>query len=586
MTGTATGAAIVTFSPSTITFTNTAVGVTSAATTVTLANNGNASIVLGSATVTGDFSIVANSCGASLGVGARCTLTLRFTPAASGIRTGTLSLADASNNHTVTLTGTGVAAFQIVLTPAAVNFGSQIVGTATAITNITISNTGSSTGALGSISVSGDFVLRANTCGASLAAQTGCTVSIVFMPSAVGTRTGLLTVMNAAGTQTATLTGTGTAAATDTLSPLSLTFGRQQADTSSAAQVVTLTNSGDASLTLVSTVIVAGDFGVVNGCGPTVPAHRSCGIAVIFSPKSVGTFSGTLQITDVQRVQTITLIGTGFAGPGVSLLPSTIAFAATGVGVAGTGERLTLTNNGEVPIALTGITLTGDFGIVAGSSTCAITATVPVGGSCSMSVAFLPTASGARSGTVTVSSNAQTQVAQLGGTGVDFALASAGATIQTISNGGSAAYPLLLRPAVSTADPVTYACSGAPAYAKCTVIAQYSDLSAISTVTVTVLTGTATTSLRAAAFILPVLLCLPWYVRRRTVPGHTAFAAISLAVLAGVQGCGSNRAVPIAGNGSGTGAGTTVTPSGSYSLTVSATAAGVTHTVPLTLIVK
>ena len=708
LSGTGHGTAIVTLAPAAVLFANTAVGATSPAVTVTLANTGTAATALSAPTVTGDFSIVGTTCGGSIGAGGNCTVTLLFTPTAAGTRTGTLSLPDSSDNHTTSLTGTGTAGaltvslatvsfldttinttsaaksvtlfntgngplniagitasgdfgvsantcgaalaagavcsvsvtftptatsarsgalnivsdssgragtmttvplsgngkgfFNIVLTPAAVDFGTQLVGSTSAVTNVTISNTGSVTGALGGITVSGDFSLKANTCGTSLAAQTGCTVSVVFTPTASGTRPGLLTVTDDAGTQTATLTGTGTAPATDTLSPLSLTFAQQQVNTVSGSQIVTLTNSGDVALTLVSAAIVAGDFTAVNNCGPTVPAHTGCGIAVTFAPKSVGTQTGTLQITDVQRVQTVSLSGTAVSPPGVTLLPSSLSFAATGVGVVGAGQTLTLSNNGGVPLMLTGVTVVGNFGIVAGSSTCSLAVAVPVGGSCSMSIAFLPTGDGARTGTVTVTSNAATQTAQLSGTGIDFTLESSGATSQTVSSGSSAAYPLLLRPLVNTSDAVTYACTGAPAYAKCTVTAQYADLFAISTVTVTVLTGTATKSVRMAEALLPPvsvglsLLGLPWCLRRRrSALRNTLLAVLAIAVLAATQGCGSGRVVPDSGDGStssgsgGTGTTTTtttVTPTGTYNLTVSATAAGVMHTVPLTLIVK
>jgi len=591
LTGTGT-AGVLAVAPASLTFADTVVNAVSAARSVTLSNTGDGPLNLTSITVSSDFVIGSNTCGASLAVGASCAVGLTFNPTTSGARTGALTIVSDSAGHAgtatmVTLGGNGRVAFAIVLTPASLNFGSQITGTASAVANITISNTGVMTGALGSITVSGDFLLRANTCGRSLAAQTGCTVSVLFLPTANGARTGLLTVMDDAGTQTATLTGTGTAAATDTLSPLSLTFAQQQANTVSASQLVSLTNNGDIALTLVSAAVVAGDFSAVNGCGPTVPAHTTCGIAVSFTPRSVGALTGTLQITDVQRVQTVTLTGTAFAGPGVSLLPSSITFASTGVGVAGAGQTLTLTNNGGVPLLLAAVNVSGDFGIVAGTSTCRLNTAIPVGGSCSMSVAFLPTGTGDRTGKVTVTSNGPTQVAQLEGTGVDFMLQSAGTTSQTISSGGSAAYLLLLRPTVNTADPVTYACSGAPANAKCTVTPQYRDLSAVSTVTVTVLTGTTAHSIRAAALALPILLGLPWWLRRRTALRGSWLALLAIAMLVCLQGCGSSRVIPNPGDGSSPGTGTTiVTPTGTYNITVSATAAGVTHSVPLTLIVK
>jgi hypothetical protein len=61
------------------------------------------------------------------------------------------------------------------------------------------------------ISTTGDFSVSTTTCGASLAAKTHCTISVVFTPTAVGTRTGKLNVADDASNspQTSSLTGTG-----------------------------------------------------------------------------------------------------------------------------------------------------------------------------------------------------------------------------------------------------------------------------------------------------------------------------------------------------------------------------------------
>ena len=415
-------------------------------------------------------------------------------------------------------------------------------------------------------------------------------MSIAFTPVATGTRSGVLTVITGAGTQTATLTGIGTAPATDTLSPLSLTFGNTLVNTTSATQTITLTNSGDTALTLVSAQILAGDFTAVNGCGPTLPAHSTCAITVAFAPKSIGTLTGTLQVIDVQHSQAVTLTGTAVAGAGVSLTPANLTFASTGVGVAGAAQTLTLTNNGGSPLTLSAVTVIGDFGILSGGGTCAVFATLPAGGSCTLSVAFLPSGAGLRTGSVVITSNAPMQTAQLTGTGIDFQFVTNGDTTVTVSSGGSATFPLLLRPLINTADPVTYTCTGAPANAKCTVTSQYSDLSATGTVSLTVLTGT-TTAKRiplSAAMLLPMLLAPVWALRRRRLLAR--FAAL-VAVCAGLAmvGCGTARTIADSGSGTSSGGGSTtgpVTPTGNYTIIASATAAGVTHTVSLTLVVK
>ncbi len=609
----------ITVSPTSLQFADTPLNTVSADKSVTILNSGNGPLQLGAITASGDFAESDTCAGTTLAAGKTCTVAVRFFPVASGTRTGTLVIAsnaksDTTSTSSVALSGNGQGGFSVVLTPTSLDFGTAFVGATTAVQNITISNTGASTGKLGAAAVSGDYVLKANTCGTTLAAQTGCTVSIAFAPTATGTRTGTFSVTDDAGTQTATLTGIGTAAATDTLTPLSLSFGPTVVNTSSASQSVSLTNSGDVALTLVAAKITAGDFSAVNGCGPSLAPHTSCSIAVTFSPKSVGALTGTLEIDDVQRAQIVALTGTSTAGAGVSIAPATLTFAATGVGNVAAPQTVTVTNNGTVPLTLRTIATTGDFGLVAGAGTCATGATVAVQAGCTLQIAFAPRSAGTRAGALTVASNAATQTVQLAGQGIDFSFAANGPTSVSVVTGKSATFPLLLTPAVSSSLPVTFACTGAPANAKCTITAQYNDLSATSTVSAVIQTGITvasvqpremrrllrwpgqTTEWRPAAW-LAALLPLFLVGRRRhgqRLPSLAQTLLLAIAIAA-AGGCGSGRHTADTGTGTSTGTGTgtgtgsgsttITTPAGSYSIVVSVTGAGLTKQVPLTLVV-
>jgi hypothetical protein len=111
LTGTGT-AAVASLSPSSLTFASQAVGATSAAQTITLNNTGNAALTLTSIALTGtnpgDFAQT-NNCGSSVAAGANCTISVTFTPAASGTRTAAVTLTDNATGspQTVNLTGTG-----------------------------------------------------------------------------------------------------------------------------------------------------------------------------------------------------------------------------------------------------------------------------------------------------------------------------------------------------------------------------------------------------------------------------------------------------------------------------------------------
>ena len=87
------------------------VGTTSTAKTVTLTNNLSTALAI-SITFTGgdpgDFSQT-NTCDSSVGAKSHCTISVTFTPKATGKRTATPNVNDSANNNpqTVLLTGTG-----------------------------------------------------------------------------------------------------------------------------------------------------------------------------------------------------------------------------------------------------------------------------------------------------------------------------------------------------------------------------------------------------------------------------------------------------------------------------------------------
>ncbi|SNS31770.1 Transmembrane protein 131-like [Granulicella rosea] len=570
-----------TLSPTALTFATEPVGTASAAQTVTVTNSGNAALTVSSVTTTGDFNQTNTCLAAPIGAGASCTVQVVFLPSATGARSGVLTVYGnvAGGQATASLNGIGKTPAAVVLTPVALSFPSAIVGARSAVQNIAISNTGGVASAIASIAISGDFVITANTCGATLAAGTGCTVSIVFAPSASGVRTGTLTVVDDVGTQTASLTGTGTAPATDALAPLSLSFAPQVLNTASAAQQVTLTNSGDVALTLIAASIASGDFTAVNGCGASLNAHSTCVIAVSFVPKSVGAQTGVLTVADQFRSQSVALSGAGLAPAGVSLSPvSGLTFANTPVGQTSAVQTVTLTNNGGVALAISGVAVTGDF--VSSASTCG--SSLAAGAACALQVAFSPTVAGPRTGTLTFTDSAASspQSLALAGIGIDFSLTPNGPTTATLVSGATASYGLLLSSAAGVPGTVAFTCTGAPAHAACAVSPAAPSLGGTTTITVNVGTGLAKASPAPLpwgrrAVWLALLLPLALLPRRRR-----RFAALCL--LLALAGCGDARKIPATSLPSGS----TPTPSGTYNLVVSGSGGGVTKMVGLTLVVQ
>jgi hypothetical protein len=100
-----------TVSPTSFTFSTQAVGTSSAAKTVTLKNNLTTALAITigfTGTNSDDFGEMDN-CGGSLAPQSSCTISVTFTPSATGTRTATMNVNDSANNspQKVSLTGTG-----------------------------------------------------------------------------------------------------------------------------------------------------------------------------------------------------------------------------------------------------------------------------------------------------------------------------------------------------------------------------------------------------------------------------------------------------------------------------------------------
>src|SRR5207249_2368442 len=153
------GVSAATLSPTSLTFSSQNVGATSAPQAVTLSNSGSAPLSISSIAITGadsgDFAQT-NNCNSSLAAGAQCTINVTFRPAATGTRTGTLTVTDNASGspQTASLSGTGVAP-AATLSPTSLTFSSQDVGTRSAPQAVTLSNSGSGPLSISSIAITG-----------------------------------------------------------------------------------------------------------------------------------------------------------------------------------------------------------------------------------------------------------------------------------------------------------------------------------------------------------------------------------------------------------------------------------------------
>jgi len=423
----------ISLSASSVTFASQALGTTSAAQTVTLTNTGTAVLNLAALTFGGAASAEfarSGTCqiGTNVAAGGSCSLQVTFTPAASGARNATLAISHnaAGGTSTLTLVGTGaLAPAAASVTPTALSF-TQTVNTTSLAQAVTVRNSGGQPLTLSAIGIAGtnaaEFAIGAtSTCTVAtvLNANASCNLQLTFRPTAAGARSATLSIGHnaAASPLTVALSGTGTAAAQPavSLSASMLDFGTASLGAKSAAQAITLTNSGEAPLTLAGLVLggaAGGDFALAGTCanGATITPGGACTLQLTFAPTAVGTRSGTLTVTSnaANGNPVVALSGSGVQYA-LSVNPAALSMQSP-VGVMSATTQAVVTDSGASPITLSSITIPGPFSLQQGSNSCgAGPIDLTPGQSCSVYVAFSPAAAGAATGEVVISSASLTQ---------------------------------------------------------------------------------------------------------------------------------------------------------------------------------
>jgi len=202
------------------------------------------------------------------------------------------------------------AASAVSMSPTAVQYGTLQVGSTSQPQAVVLRDMGSASLAISSITATGDFSETDN-CATGLPAAGSCTLSVTFAPTASGSRSGSVVIQDATGSShIISLNGTGSGPAV-TLTPTSMTFASQSLGTSSTAQTVTLTNTGNSALSISNTQ-VSGTFSQTNNCPAALAPASNCQFQIVFAPVAGGNPSGALTITDNGQggSQSISLTGT------------------------------------------------------------------------------------------------------------------------------------------------------------------------------------------------------------------------------------------------------------------------------------
>jgi hypothetical protein len=323
--------------------------------------------------------------------------------------------------------GEGTAAIlateKLLITPTGLEFGSVQVGQTSPAQVVVVRNVSSSSLALSGTggTAAAPFAVTQNCQGTTLAAGAACQMSFTYAPSAPGASTATVTGTWNGEAYTIQLHGTG-AGAQLFVSPTALSFGEVAVGSTSAAQTVTLRNTGATPVVLALTGGTAtAPFATTQSChGTTLNPGATCNISFTFAPTATGAANATITGNWNGAPFSIGLAGTGIAAGGtptqaLRITPTGLEFGNVAVGTTSAAQAVTVTN-----VSSAGVTVSGTIGTPAGpfamTNNCQGTA-LAAGASCQMQFTFTPTAARDATGTATGTLNGQSYTIQLHGTG-------------------------------------------------------------------------------------------------------------------------------------------------------------------------
>jgi Abnormal spindle-like microcephaly-assoc'd, ASPM-SPD-2-Hydin len=422
LSGTGVAAPRIAVAPTTLALGNVTVG-TSGTQTFAISNTGNATLTGSAALGTGtstEFTFAPATFSIAAG-GAPVTVTATYTPTAVGADSGSIVVSSndiITPNVSVAVSGSGVAAPapKIAVTPTTLPFGNVTVGTSGTQT-FAISNTGNAT-LTGTIARGGVTSTEFTFSPASFSIVAGgapVTVTATYTPTAAGADTGSIVVSSNDATNPAvsvTVSGTGVTAPAPVIAlvPSSLSFGTVTLP-GSASLTTQVQNTGNALLTVSAITLGAGtssEFTWSPAAPITVAAGGSSTVTVTYTPTNAGTDSGTIVFTSNASngpTTSLSVTGTGqaAAAPRIAVAPLSLAFGNVTAGTTSAAQTFTVSNTGTA-------TLTGTIAPPGGTSNeftlSPASFSIAAGGApVTVSVAYAPTAVGADSGNLVVSSN-------------------------------------------------------------------------------------------------------------------------------------------------------------------------------------
>ncbi len=406
-----------TISPAAHDFANTNVGSFATAKQLTITNTGSAASGVLVAGLVGSgasaFQIIAGTdlcTGVSLAPATACTVTVTFAPTASGTAHASLQVASGTQSVGATLSGAGIGPATLELTPSTRGFGTVVTGSQSAALAFTVTNVGGQASGVPTVGLSGagaaSFAIAMNNCTSALGPAASCTIELRFAPSAMGSAAATLDVVGApGGSVSAALDGTGIAPGGIVIVPSAYAFPTTALGDTSAAQTLTVTNTGSASTGTLA-ISATGDFAIGANTCTTLAAGASCTFSATFTPSAAGERSGEVTATAapggtasaalaglaIRRLEIVALDPAPVVDPydfGPTIVNTTIA----------RDLGITVRNNtaSSQTLALTPA-FSGQYSVV--GNTCGGTNTIAAGGTCHVTVRFRPTSTGTKVGSL------------------------------------------------------------------------------------------------------------------------------------------------------------------------------------------
>lgn len=407
---------------------------------------------------------VGHNCPETLTAGQYCDISTIYTPQSTEEKTSAIVISSTTSTQQVSLFGVSSASITPTVSgslhetsPVNTTFNAEVGesviksiyirsagSTGRLITNVTITGTNASDFSIVEakkyrVSYAGTFWAATASCGASFAAQevTGCMTDVLsstaydvkkherfkikFSPLEASAKTASLNIFhNGQGPNPIVLPLTGSATGVTSVSTSTDTVAMGAVLTgSSINKAVSLLNDGTLPVTITNAQVTQKGTAGINvtsqGACTTMAANQTCDYSLEFSPVDTSAINAIFTITTSAGTKTVSVTGSGLVRSATISPSSETDFGSLTIAQT-LSKDFTISNTGNTPVDVSSASVSGSEFRIA-NNPCV---TVSAGSSCTISVEFSPTSLGAKSGSLTVSTNSNSPLnpVSLTGTGV------------------------------------------------------------------------------------------------------------------------------------------------------------------------